>query len=144
MPASKITLISLLSLLTLHLLLLLYLSAETSVFIYIAISDLIVALTLYGYIKSHPSIKESYLNNLANSVNNPEKINLKFRFDEAKNQPPECFAINNWLELVDHLFTEIYASAARLNPMANELHDTYSSMTQKAAMQHSHGEILGH
>ena len=28
--------------------------------------------------------------------------------------------------------------------MANELHETYSSMTQKAAMQHSHGEILSH
>ena len=54
------------------------------VFIYIAISDLIVALSLYDYLKSHPSIKVSYLNNLANSVNSPEKINLKFRFDEAK------------------------------------------------------------
>ena len=42
-------------------------------------------------------MKESYLNNLANSVNNPEKINLKFHFDEQKNQPPECFAINNGL-----------------------------------------------
>lgn len=144
MPASKIVLISLFGLLILHLSLLSYLSAGTGIFLYVTISDLIVALSLFAYLKSHPSIKESYLNNLANSVNNPEKINLKFRFDEQKSQPPECFAINNWLELVDHLFTEIYASAARLNPMANELHETYSSMTQKAAMQHSHGEILSH
>jgi len=144
MPASKIAFISLTGLLILHLALLSYLSAENNIFIVIIVSDFVVTLSLYGYFKSHPSMKESYLNNLASSVNNPEKINLKFRFDEGEKQPQECLAINNWLELVDHLFTEIYASAARLNPMANELHETYSSMTQKAAMQHSHGEILSH
>ncbi|PAJ72246.1 chemotaxis protein [Pseudoalteromonas sp. NBT06-2] len=142
MPATKIAFLLLSGLLILHLALLSYFSAESNIFIIIIVSDLIITLSLYGYLKNYSSMKESYLNNLASSINNSEKIYFKFRFDEQEKQPPECLAINNWLELIDHLFTEIYASTARLTPMAGELHETYSSMTQKATMQHSHGEIL--
>ncbi|MDE3274120.1 methyl-accepting chemotaxis protein [Pseudoalteromonas sp. G4] len=81
----------------------------------------------------------------ADAVSNPSKVNLKFRFQQngTEEDIKESVLIDNWLELMDHLLNEVYASSARLYPMANELKDTYSSMTQKATMQHSHGEMLG-
>lgn len=102
----------------------------------------IFVITYLAFIKTSPH--QAYLASLAKAVADPSKANLKFRFAEThKHIPAECLCIDNWLELIDHLMNEIYSSAARLHPMANELRDTYTSMTQKATMQHSHGEILG-
>ena len=75
---------------------------------------------------------ESNLKSFAEAVSSPTKVNLIFRFNNAAHhEAKECTYIDNWLELMDHLITEVYASSARLYPMANELRDTYSSMTQK-------------
>jgi methyl-accepting chemotaxis protein len=102
----------------------------------------IFAITYFAFIKTSPY--QGYLESLAKAVADPHKANLKFRFaDKHQTVPAECLCIDNWLELIEHLMNEIYSSAARLHPMANELRDTYTSMTQKATMQHSHGEILG-
>ena len=144
MQASKITLIPLSILTVIHFFCLFFFDTDSLTITLILSTDIIIAGVLFFYLKTHPSFKEQYLFNFANAVKNPEKINLKFRYHDHGQLPPkECVDINNWLELMDHLLNEIYSSSARLSPMANELRDTYTSMSQKATMQHNHGEVLG-
>ncbi|WP_105166518.1 methyl-accepting chemotaxis protein [Pseudoalteromonas sp. T1lg23B] len=70
-------------------------------------------------------------------------IDLTFRFDENdKSLPAACFALNASLLTIEHIIGEVYASSARLSPMADNLRDTYASMTQKASIQHAHGQDL--
>ncbi|WP_232056494.1 methyl-accepting chemotaxis protein [Pseudoalteromonas sp. A25] len=70
-------------------------------------------------------------------------MDLTFRFDETnRNLPKVCFALNASLATIEHMIGEIHASSARLYPMADNLRDTYASMTQKASIQHAHGQDL--
>lgn len=86
-------------------------------------------------------VQQSYQNQsnnlkaFAQAVSNPSKVNLKFRFQQngTGEDIKESSLIDNWLALMEHLLNEIYASSARLYPMANELKDTYSSMTTAIA-----------
>jgi len=68
------------------------------------------------------------------------KINITARFNGEGQTWQNDF--NHWMQRIDDQITEIYASSARLEPMSAELKDTYSSMTQKAAMQERHGRNL--
>ena len=79
--------------------------------------------------------KGKNLKAFAQAVSNPSKVNLKFRFQQngTGEDIKESSLIDNWLALMEHLLNEIYASSARLYPMANELKDTYSSMTTAMA-----------
>lgn len=126
-------------------LLLLFLADASALFISLQ-AVLSLSIVILGWQVQQSYQKQS--NNLkafAQAVSNPSKVNLKFRFQQngTGEDIKESSLIDNWLALMDHLLNEIYASSARLYPMANELKDTYSSMTQKATMQHSHGETLG-
>lgn len=144
MDTQKISLLALLSLsITSTLLFVMSDASSTWLISNIVVSTVIIFIAVYIQ-KNTNSAKEKYLNHLAHSVSNPTKINLKFRYgSDTQSLPEECIQIDNWLELMDHIMTEVYASSARLHPMADELRDTYTSMTQKATMQHSHGEVLG-
>jgi len=126
-------------------LLLLFL-ADASVLLISLQAVLSLSIVILGWQVQQSYQKQSKnLKAFAQAVSNPSKVNLKFRFQQnaTGEDIKESSLIDNWLALMDHLLNEIYASSARLYPMANELKDTYSSMTQKATMQHSHGETLG-
>ncbi|WP_440054695.1 methyl-accepting chemotaxis protein [Pseudoalteromonas sp. T1lg65] len=70
-------------------------------------------------------------------------IDLTYRFDENDPSIPKpCLAINDCLATIEHIIGEVHASAARLYPMADNLRDTYASMTQKATLQYTHGKEL--
>lgn len=142
MDTKKLALLTLLLSATISSLLMFFAEVEmTYVIVNIIASGLLIAALVF---MQRPTQQEHYLNHLAQAVSNPTKVNLKFRSQSSnKHISDECLAIDNWLELMDHLMTEVYASSARLHPMADELRDTYTSMTQKATMQHSHGESLG-
>lgn len=144
MESSKLALFPITLLLFAHIIFLYFFNASLNLWLAIVVLDILSAGLLFYYLKTHPSSKEKYLNLFADAVKNPAKINLKFRYkDEGKRHPKECIDINNWLELMDHLLNEVYSSSARLNPMAKELRDTYSSMSQITTMQHNHGQVLG-
>jgi methyl-accepting chemotaxis protein len=84
-----------------------------------------------------------YLQTLVNAINHDGLIDLTYRFDDSKaSTPPACLAINASLATIEHIIGEVYASSSRLSPMADGLRDTYASMTQKATIQHAHGEDL--
>jgi len=50
--------------------------------------------------------------------------------------------LNERRETTDQLLTELYASSARLQPMAEELGNSYSTMSQKATLQDSLGKTI--
>lgn len=84
-----------------------------------------------------------YLSELVAALLKDDNIDLTYRFNEADaNTPPACLAINASLATIEHLIGEVYCSSSRLSPMADSLRDTYSSMTQKATIQHAHGTDL--
>ncbi|NNG42701.1 methyl-accepting chemotaxis protein [Pseudoalteromonas sp. NEC-BIFX-2020_002] len=84
-----------------------------------------------------------HLDNLVENLITSDYINFTFRFDEKPNiTPKSCFALNASLTTIEHMFHEIYCTSSRLLPMADALRDTYASMTQKASIQHAHGEEL--
>jgi methyl-accepting chemotaxis protein len=92
---------------------------------------------------SQKTSQAEYLQTLVNSINHDGLIDLTYRFDDSKaSTPPACLAINASLATIEHIIAEVYASSSRLSPMADGLRDTYASMTQKATIQHAHGEDL--
>jgi methyl-accepting chemotaxis protein len=50
--------------------------------------------------------------------------------------------VNQILNKQEIILNDLADSVARLQPMTQELRDTYSSMAQKAAMQNSHSRVL--
>lgn len=104
---------------------------------------LVPILIVYLYILRNPSISTKYLNSLLSNVVSDQGIDFTFRFDENdKTTPSTCLALNASLTTIEHIFQEVYNSSSRLIPMADALHDTYASMTQKATIQSAHGEDL--
>jgi methyl-accepting chemotaxis protein len=90
------------------------------------------------FIKSKNILKDLIL-----ALSSPEGVDLTFRFDEQdKSTPQVCLAINASLSTIEHIVGEVYYSSCRLTPMADDLRDTYASMTQKATIQHAHGQDL--
>ncbi|WP_462152363.1 methyl-accepting chemotaxis protein [Pseudoalteromonas xiamenensis] len=121
----------------------LWFQEQTSVWIVLIIATPIAAAFLVQYFIQRTVRSKSLLNDLINALSSPEGIDLTFRFDETdKNLPPACFAINASLVTLEHIIGEVHNSSCRLTPMADDLRDTYASMTQKATIQHSHGQDL--
>jgi len=97
----------------------------------------------YLFTKRKLTLPDKYLNTLMENLVSNDGINFTFRFDESDPAiPPSCLALNASLTTIEHLFEELQISSDRLRPMANELRDTYASMTQKATIQYSHGQEL--
>ncbi|BBN80103.1 hypothetical protein PA25_00880 [Pseudoalteromonas sp. A25] len=113
----------------------------------------VIILTLLGvtlgctlcffYYQSCKRPRTEYLEQLLHALVKESNVDLTFRFDETnRNLPKVCFALNASLATIEHMIGEIHASSARLYPMADNLRDTYASMTQKASIQHAHGQDL--
>jgi methyl-accepting chemotaxis protein len=110
--------------------------------ILIALSP-VIGLAAAHYIAPYFIKSKNALNDLILALSSPEGIDLTFRFDEQdKHTPQVCLAINASLSTIEHIVSEVYYSSCRLTPMADDLRDTYASMTQKATIQHAHGQDL--
>ncbi|WP_394193165.1 methyl-accepting chemotaxis protein [Pseudoalteromonas atlantica] len=97
----------------------------------------------YLLTKRKLALPDKYLRVLMENLVSKDGINFTFRFDESDPAiPPSCLALNASLTTIEHLFEELQISSNRLRPMADELRDTYASMTQKATIQYSHGQDL--
>ncbi|KZN63157.1 hypothetical protein N473_17155 [Pseudoalteromonas luteoviolacea CPMOR-1] len=104
---------------------------------------MVISATMIYYTISKYHDKGGYLDNLVNALLAETHIDLTYRFDDQnKHIPPACLALNAGLATIEHLICEVYTCSARLAPMADDLRDTYASMTQKATIQHAHGEDL--
>ena len=104
--------------------------------------QIILGLAAFWY-SSQKTSQAEYLQTLVNSINHDGQIDLTYRFDDSKvSTPPACLAINASLATIEHIIGEVHVSSSRLSPMADGLRDTYASMTQKATIQHAHGEDL--
>ncbi len=86
----------------------------------------------------------SLLFNHIQHINDNKQVDMKLRFDEKKAGIfLSIFKVfNQQRQEIDDLLTEIYASSARLSPMANELNNTLQTMQQKAVMQEQLGNSL--
>lgn len=103
----------------------------------------VLGLASAHYIAPYFIKSKNILNDLILALSSPEGIDLTFRFDEHdKHTPQVCLAINASLSTIEHIVSEVYYSSCRLTPMADDLRDTYASMTQKATIQHAHGQDL--
>jgi len=73
-----------------------------------------------------------------------ESIDFKHRFapDKAGLFGVQFQVLNLQRQLIDDILTQLYASVARLEPMSNELNNTYATMMQKASMQDQLGKDL--
>lgn len=112
---------------------------------YITLSTIIIFpwLIMLGFLFINDKKQRDHLTHFVSSITSEHGVNFTFRFDESNEQLPKaCHALNASLTLVDHMLSEIYASSARLLPMADALRDTYASMTQKATIQNAHGVDL--
>ncbi|KZN40213.1 methyl-accepting chemotaxis protein [Pseudoalteromonas luteoviolacea] len=114
------------------------LAATLTLCSFIILSSLTVYLLILKF--SH---KGTYLDNLVSALLADTNIDLTYRFDEQDKQLPNaCLALNAGIATIEHIICEVYTCSARLAPMADDLRDTYASMTQKATIQHAHGEDL--
>ncbi|MBR8843724.1 methyl-accepting chemotaxis protein [Pseudoalteromonas sp. JC3] len=89
------------------------------------------------------SSAEKHMEHLVRNFINDNGVDLTYRFNEQdKNISKSCLLMNDCFAVIEHIISEVYASSSRLHPMADSLRDTYASMTQKATLQHTHGEYL--
>ncbi|CAM4282846.1 methyl-accepting chemotaxis protein [Pseudoalteromonas byunsanensis] len=115
--------------------------SATSISVLVAASSITAVCCILYYQRRLKN--SSHLDNLVQALVKEGCIDLTFRFDENdKSLPTACFALNASLIAIEHIIGEVYASSARLSPMADNLRDTYASMTQKASIQHAHGQDL--
>jgi len=79
-----------------------------------------------------------------NRITETKKVNMKARFDinDTGLFKPVFEIFNKQRQQIDDLLTEIYASSARLVPMAEELNNMEHSTQQKTVMQDQLGNSL--
>ncbi|MFY8275536.1 methyl-accepting chemotaxis protein [Pseudoalteromonas sp. SSDWG2] len=104
-------------------------------------SVIIIAVFSYFY-RRITEEEQSSMQSLIKNLIDGERVNLTFRFEEGKYTPQYHMILNTCLATIEHLILEIHATSARLTPMADELKDTYTSVTQKATMQSAHGQSM--
>ncbi|WP_444997773.1 methyl-accepting chemotaxis protein [Aliikangiella sp. IMCC44359] len=77
-------------------------------------------------------------------ITDSKRVNIKLRFDlnKAAIFRPVFSTFNKQRQDIDTLLTKIYASCARLVPMADEMNDNHHAMQQKAMMQDQLGNKL--
>jgi len=129
----------------LGLILLIALTELTSLqIISIALLSLLVFIT--GYIQTYRLVYSGMRRLFAHveKISNSNKINIKLRFSvkEAGVFAPVFSIFNRQRQKIDDLLTQIYASAARLSPMAEELNHMHHTTQQKSAMQEQFGNSL--
>lgn len=109
----------------------------------IGLTVIVPWLILITFIYLKDAQQQDHLSYFVSNITSDQGIDFTFRFDENDNKLPEaCHILNASLTMVEHMLGEIYASSARLLPMADALRDTYASMTQKATIQDAHGVDL--
>ena len=97
-------------------------------------------LALIAFVYTTDKKQQDHLSYFVTQTTSEKGIDFTFRFDENDRELPKaCHALNAGLTMAEHMLGEIYASSARLLPMADALRDTYASMTQKATIQDAHG-----
>ncbi|MCK8129824.1 methyl-accepting chemotaxis protein [Pseudoalteromonas sp. 2CM39R] len=97
-------------------------------------------LALLAFVYTTDKKQQDHLSYFVKQTTSEKGIDFTFRFDENDSELPNaCHALNAGLTMAEHMLGEIYASSARLLPMADALRDTYASMTQKATIQDAHG-----
>lgn len=118
-------------------------SENSSIWLVFIVLSPVIGLVSAHYIAPYFIKSKNILNDLILALSSPEGVDLTFRFDEQdKSTPQVCLAINASLSTIEHIVGEVYYSSCRLTPMADDLRDTYASMTQKATIQHAHGQDL--
>ncbi|MEI5640171.1 MULTISPECIES: methyl-accepting chemotaxis protein [unclassified Pseudoalteromonas] len=119
------------------------LMSETSWQLLTIIAVICVSSAGHYFFISRKASTEQQFQQLANRLVNEEGVDLTYRFDEQdRNLPHSCLVMNDCFAVMEHIIGEVYNSSSRLYPMADSLKDTYASMTQKATLQHSHGQHL--
>ncbi|MEJ6476840.1 methyl-accepting chemotaxis protein [Pseudoalteromonas piscicida] len=109
----------------------------------VAISALTVSALLQFLCFKRASSAEKHMEHLAQNFIGESGVDLTYRFDEKdRHISKSCLLMNDCFAVIEHIISEVYASSSRLHPMADSLRDTYASMTQKATLQHTHGEYL--
>lgn len=119
-------------------------SLNTNQNIAIVVIFLLVAATSFYQIWRQIYQGLALLFNHINNINSNDQVNIKLRLDESKAGIFTVIfqAFNQQRQEIDDLLTEIYASSARLSPMADELNNTHHTMQQKAVMQERLGNNL--
>ena len=77
-------------------------------------------------------------------IKTSKAVDMKARFGTKESGlfVPIFNIFNEQRQQIDDLLTELYASSARLSPMADELNTTYHTMQQKSTMQEQLGNDL--
>ena len=74
---------------------------------------------------------------------NGDECNLAFRLQHSGKADQDISqSLNQVLTRKQAAFENVADSIARLDPISQELRDTYSSMTQKSAMQSNHSDVV--
>ncbi|PCJ29133.1 MAG: hypothetical protein COA99_19770 [Moraxellaceae bacterium] len=77
------------------------------------------------------------------ALTNGDECNLEFRLQHSgKVDQNISQSLNHVLVRKQAAFKNIADSVARLDPISQELRDSYSSMSQKSAMQNNHSEVV--
>ncbi len=135
----KIVLPSLILLLSGHFLTIWLMSISAQTSIYIILLD-VIALCLFLFLLArqvYSPLKEVF--RYSDVLKSSDKFSIKFRFDEDREGILiDAFkSLNVKYKIMDDIFTQLYASSARLVPMSDELQNTYNSMFQKSSIQSS-------
>ncbi|MCF2920846.1 hypothetical protein L1264_10185 [Pseudoalteromonas sp. APAL1] len=93
----------------------------------IGLTVIVPWLVLITFIYLKDAQQQDHLSYFVSNITSDQGIDFTFRFDENDNKLPEaCHILNASLTMVEHMLGEIYASSARLLPMADALRDTYA------------------
>lgn len=111
--------------------------SDLSAAIIIFLQDVLIVTIAYFWIKRAFKKRLDAAEYFFKAILNEEKINLTARIPipEKELRPDLCSIVNGLLERCENAITAMRGSVSRLVPMAQELTDTYSTSTQKAAMQ---------
>ncbi|TQV89731.1 methyl-accepting chemotaxis protein [Aliikangiella coralliicola] len=136
-PGLAIAIISMVSLITLT-----ELSTEQLLIIGLAFIVVFVTCIFQLYRAFYRAIQK--LSSHAHAINQSKEIDVKIRLGGTSSSlfKPIFHAVDNQIQKIDDLLTQLYASTARLTPMAEELNATYHTMQQKAMMQEQLGNNL--
>ena len=108
------------------------------------LSTNIILLTIFSVVVYTRLIKPiGKLSAKLQELTNGDECNLAFRLQHSGKVDQDISqSLNHVLVRKQAAFENIADSVARLDPISQELRDTYSSMSQKSAMQSNHSEIV--
>lgn len=108
------------------------------------LSTNILLLSIFGLVVYQRLIKPiNQLTSKFAQVTNGDECNLNFRIEHTEKVGKDISeSLNHLLLRKQAAFENIADSIARLEPISQELRDTYSSMSQKSAMQNNHSDVV--